>query len=178
MFLDVLFAIAMVFAFIKGYSKGLIVALFSVAGFIIALAAALKLSSVVANYAIQNLGYGAKWMPFISFILVMLVAMLIVRFIAKTVQRSFEHIMLGWLNRLGGILLFAFLYATLLSVVLFFLIHTKLVSDESAAASLTYPYLKMLGPVVIDGIGKVVPIFNNVFGDLKDFFGKVAEKAN
>ena len=48
MIIDLMAAIAVVFAIIKGYSKGLIVALFSVAGFIVGLAAALKLSSLVA----------------------------------------------------------------------------------------------------------------------------------
>lgn len=177
MFLDIVFAVAMVFAIFKGYSKGLIIALFSVAGFIIGLAAALKLSAVVASYGVQSLGYGAKWMPFLAFIVVMLLVMLLVRLIAKAVQRSFEHVMLGWANRIGGVLLFAFIYATILSVIIFFLRQTKIISDETAASSLTYPFLKMLGPIVIDGIGKVIPVFQNVFSDLKQFFGKVAGKA-
>ena len=48
MFIDTLFLLAMIAALFKGYTKGLVVAVFSFAAIIIGLAAALKLSSAVA----------------------------------------------------------------------------------------------------------------------------------
>lgn len=174
MMIDVIFAVAMVFAIFKGYSKGLIVALFSVAGFVIGLAAALKLSSVLAAYFAQNMGAdNARWLPFFSFIVIMLLVMFLVRMLAGFVQKTFEFAMLGWINRLGGILLYAFSYSVFLSVLLFYAKKMGLVSDTGASASVVYPYLKELGPKVMEWIGVVVPWFKNIFTDLKDFFGKV-----
>jgi len=49
MFVDVIFVILMVMALFKGYTRGLIVAVFSFGAFLIGLAAALKLSAVVAQ---------------------------------------------------------------------------------------------------------------------------------
>jgi membrane protein required for colicin V production len=48
MFIDAVFFILMALACYKGYSKGFIIAIFSVLGFIVGLAAALKLSTTVA----------------------------------------------------------------------------------------------------------------------------------
>jgi membrane protein required for colicin V production len=59
--IDIVFAILIIIACIKGYQKGLIIALFSIIAFILGLAAALKLSSVVTGWLGTNVHIGAKW---------------------------------------------------------------------------------------------------------------------
>jgi len=59
MLIDLIFALLLVMAIIKGYQKGFIVAFFSIIAFIIGLAAALKLSAVVAEYLIQSVNISA-----------------------------------------------------------------------------------------------------------------------
>ena len=54
MVIDLIFAILIVFAIIRGYQRGLIVGLFSLVAVIIGLAAALKLSAVVAARVRQS----------------------------------------------------------------------------------------------------------------------------
>jgi membrane protein required for colicin V production len=66
MFIDLLFLILVVVAIFKGYQKGFIVALFSVLAFIAGIAAAMKLSVVMAVYLGKNLHIGARWLPVIS----------------------------------------------------------------------------------------------------------------
>ena len=70
--IDIIFAIIIIIACIKGYQKGLIIAVFSIIAFIIGLAAALKLSAVVAGWLNGQANISAKWLPFISFALVFL----------------------------------------------------------------------------------------------------------
>ena len=70
MLIDLVFAVLVFFACIKGLRKGLIIALFSVVAFIVGLAAALKLSAVVANKLSENLEVSGKWLPVISFTVV------------------------------------------------------------------------------------------------------------
>ena len=50
MLLDIIFAALIVFAVLKGYQRGLIIGLFSLVAVIIGLAAAMKLSVVMADY--------------------------------------------------------------------------------------------------------------------------------
>ena len=68
MLIDFIFAALMVIACIKGYQRGLILAVFSIVAFIIGLAAALKLSTVVADWMKDSISVSAKWLPFISFV--------------------------------------------------------------------------------------------------------------
>ena len=88
---------------IKGYQRGLIVALFSVIAFIIGLAAAIKLSAVVAGYIGNAVKVSDKWLPIISFAVVFLVVVLLVRLGAKFIQKGALNLQcLGWLTGLAG----------------------------------------------------------------------------
>ncbi|RYF89068.1 MAG: CvpA family protein [Chitinophagaceae bacterium] len=176
MTIDIIFVILLLMAIFKGYSKGLIVALFSIIGFIAGLAAALKLSAYVSERLSTGLNTTGKWLPFVSFLLVFLVVVILVTLGARLLQKSIELIMLGWANRLGGILLYILLYSIFLSIFLFYAVQLHILSDASVAASVTYPYLKPIGPVVIDGLGSVIPIFKNMFAQLQEFFGQLPQK--
>ncbi len=178
MIIDIFFVLLLLMACFKGYSKGLIVALFSIIGFIAGLAAALKLSAYAAEKLSGSFNASGKWLPFVSFLLVFLAVVLLVNLGARLLQKSVEMIMLGWANRLGGILLFIILYSILLSIFLFYAVQLHFLSDEAIAASATYPYLKPIGPAVIDGLGSVIPIFKNMFTELQEFFGKLPEQTS
>ena len=107
MILDIIVAVILILAIIKGYRQGLIVALFSFIAFIIGIAAAMKLSVVVAGYIGKAVNVSDKWLPIISFAVVFLIVVLLVRLGAKFIQKTVELAMLGWVNRVGGILLYA-----------------------------------------------------------------------
>jgi membrane protein required for colicin V production len=177
MFIDIVFLLLMLLACVKGYSKGLIVALFSVVGFIAGLAAALKLSAYAAEKLSGTFNTSGKWLPVISFALVFLVVVVLVHLGAKLLQKSVEMVMLGWLNRIAGILLYALLYSILFSILLFYAVQLRIISAETIQLSKAYPYLQPLGPKVMDSLGTVIPVFKDMFAQLEEFFGKVPEAA-
>ena len=80
MLLDIIFAVLIVFAVLKGYQRGLIIGLFSLIAVIIGLAAAMKLSVVIADYLGKAVNISDKWMPVVSFAVVFLLVILLIRF--------------------------------------------------------------------------------------------------
>jgi membrane protein required for colicin V production len=166
----------MLAALIKGYRKGLIIALFSIIALVIGLAAALKLSVIIAEILGHHITIATKWLPFISFILVFILAVLLVNKAGKLIEKTVKMIMMGWINRLGGILLYMLLYTIIFSIFIFYAEKIHLFNTATQQASQTYPYLQPLGPKVIDSFGKIVPIFKNMFQELESFFGNVTEK--
>lgn len=177
MLIDVFFIAILVTAIFKGYSKGFIMAVFSTLSILIGLIAATKLSAVLANYLHKNAHIDMYWLPIISFTLVMIAVVLVVRLMAKFVQKTFEVAMLGWANRIAGIILFFLLYTTVLSVVIFFAEKIGFISAENVASSKTYSFIQPWGPFAIDAVGYIVPIFKNLFQQLSNFFDAVAAKA-
>ena len=174
--IDIIFAILIVIGCIKGYKKGFIIALFSIIAFIIGLAAALKLSVVVAGYFRHNTTISGKWLPFISFILVFVLVAFLVNLCGKFIEKTLQMTLLGFANRIGGVLLYMVLYTIIFSVFLFYFKKIHLLTPSLIQSSWSYSFIEPLGPKVIDGLGKIIPLFKDMFKELEDFFGALANK--
>ena len=177
MFLDLVFAVFLVIAVFKGYTKGMVVALFSIFAFIAGIAAAMKLSATVATYLEKNVNVSTQWLPVISFLVVFLGVVIIVRMGAKFIEKTMDLVLLGWLNRIGGIALYILLYSILVSVVVFYASQVKVISEETLASSAAWPFIQPLGPWAMGSLGKLVPFFKDMFGDLQNFFSHMEAKA-
>lgn len=176
MIIDIIFILCMVFAIFKGYRNGFIVAIFSFVAIVVGLAAAMKLSAYVAKQLGDHTSLSHAWLPFISFALVMIAVVILVRIGAATIQKMVEMIFLGWVNKLAGIALYAALYILVLSVLLFFTEKLHLFDAETIAASRVYSFIQPWGPKVMDGIGKLIPLFRDMFDSLSSFFEGVGSK--
>lgn len=172
--IDIIFAIIMVFALYRGYTRGLIVALFSLVAVILGLAAALKLSAVTALYVQQHWDMHSRWVPVLCFICLFLGVILLVRLGAGMLQKLVEMVMLGWLNKLGGILLYSVIFIIIYSVMLWMANQVYWLSPETKLQSVVYPYIENIGPWVLDHIGQVIPVFKNMFAQLQSFFETAA----
>lgn len=175
MLLDLLFAVIIVLAIFKGYQRGLVVGLFSLVAVIIGLAAAMKLSTVAAGYIGKAVKVSDQWMPVISFAVVFIIVVLLIRLGANAIEKTIEVAMLGWLNKIGGIILYAAIYITVFSVLLFYAEQMKLLQPETIQKSVTYSFIQPWGPKAINGIGAVIPLFKDMFGELEQFFDGVAK---
>lgn len=176
MLLDIIFAVIIVLAILKGYQKGLVVGLFSMVTVVIGLAAAMKLSTVVAGYIGKAVKVSDQWLPIISFAVVFFIVLLLIRLGARAIEKTVELAMLGWVNKLAGVIFFAAIYTTIFSVLLFYTEQMKLIQPETIRTSVTYSFVQPWGPKAINGFGTVIPIFKDMFEQLELFFDGVAQK--
>jgi membrane protein required for colicin V production len=174
MIIDFTFIVLMAMACYKGYSKGLIVAVFSLVAFIVGLAAAIKLSAMVAGWLGTQVSVSKQWLPLLSFALVFMLVSLLVRLGARFIEKTVQFAMLGWVNKIGGILFFAVLYTIILSIIIFYAQQVKILDAKAISASKFYSFLQPIAPKVINGIGSVIPIFKDLFEQLQEFFGGFA----
>lgn len=176
MLIDFTFAALLILAIIRGYQKGLIIAVFSIVAFIVGLAAALKLSAVVAEYLKESISMSAKWLPFIAFAIIFFSVVILVRFGAKLIEKALQAVLLGWVNRVGGILLYAALYFIIFSIFIFYAEKLQILQPSAIQASQTYPFIQPWGPKVMESFGKLLPVFKDMFTDLGDFFNSIPNK--
>jgi membrane protein required for colicin V production len=176
MLIDIIVFILLIMAVFKGLNKGLIVALFSFLAFIIGIAAALKLSTAMAAYIGDNVAVSQRWLPFVAFIMVFILVVLLVRLGAKLLQGAVQLVLLGWLNRIGGVVLYVLIYFFIFSIILFYATQLHLIRPATAQASVTYGFIQPFGPRVIELLGSVIPFFKNMFEELLHFFDAVAGK--
>lgn len=176
MLIDIIFAVFLLLALMRGYRQGLIIGLFSLLSIIVGLAAAMKLSTVVAGWLGDSVNVSKEWLPLISFILVFFVVLLLIRLGAKAIESAVEVVLLGWINKLAGILLYAVIGLLVFSVLLFYAEQMKLIQPATIRESVSYPLVQPWGPKVINGIGSVIPIFKDMFSELEEFFGNLSRK--
>lgn len=176
MVIDVLFIVFLLLAVFRGLRHGFIIAIVSLVAWIIGIAAAIKLSVVVAGYGKSHMHLPPRWLPVLAFLLVFIVVVLGLHAIAKLIEKAVDLAMMGWLNKVMGVLLYAFLYITTLSVLLFYAVQIHSISAQTLSASVTYPYISPWGRVTIDEFGKFVPWFKGMFTQLEDFFGQIRDR--
>jgi membrane protein required for colicin V production len=176
MLIDIFFLILMVMAIFKGISKGFIVAVFSLFAFIIGLAAAIKLSAVVAVRLQEKINLHGYWLPVLSFLIVFVAVVLLIRVGSILLKKAVNIVFLGWVDSLAGILLYAIMYTMAYSVILFFATRIHLISAETQTTSRTFGVIEPFGPTVMSWLGKVVPFFSHMFSDLSHFFGRISAK--
>jgi membrane protein required for colicin V production len=175
MVIDLLFVIILVLAAIKGYQRGLIIGFFSLVAIIIGLAAAMKLSAVVAIYIGNTVKVSERWLPIISFVVVFIIVVLLVRLGANFIEKIIEVASFGWLNRLGGVTLYAVIFTIVYSIILFYGEQMKIIQPTVIKNSATYSFIQPWAPKAINGLASIVPFFKDMFTDLQTFFGGVAD---
>jgi membrane protein required for colicin V production len=175
MVIDIILLVLLAIACFKGFSRGLIVAIFSFLAIIIGLAAAMKFSIVVSGWLQNSTHINKQWLPFISFLIVMVGVIFLVRWVANLLQKVVESVMLGWVNRIGGIIFYVVLFVTAYSIILFYAAKINLLKPEVINSSKTYNIIAPFGPKAINMLGSIIPIFKNLFTDLEEFFGSITK---
>ncbi len=175
MIIDLIFLFLMLSAAIKGFKNGLIGAAFSFAAFFIGLAAALKLSAIVAGYLQESFDKPAAWWPVVAFLLVFMVVGSLIRMAARVLEKALDFAMLGWVNTLGGFLIYAILYTLVFSVAIFYYDQIRHISEATKAESKVYAYIEPWGEWTMRSLGYIIPQFKDVFADMQEFFQRVGE---
>lgn len=178
MFIDFIAIGLLIVAIFKGFRNGLVVAIFSFLAFIIGLAAALKLSALVADYFGENTNISQRWLPVLAFAIVFFLVVFLVRLGAKAIEGGLKMAMLGWLNRLGGVIFYVLLYFFIFSIVLFYAVQLKIIKPEASQISVSFPIIYPLAPSVIEALGSILPFFKNMFAELENFFGSLSKKTS
>ena len=130
MLIDIVFLLFMVIAVYKGLRQGFIIAVVSGMAFVVGLAAAIKLSATVASWLKDSMNVTVRWLPVLAFIGVFLGVVLLVRWGGRLAEATVDMAMMGWLNKLAGVLLYAILYTIVFSVLLFYAVQVHVLRSE------------------------------------------------
>ena len=176
MALDVIGIILIILFFIRGYMKGFILAAFSVLAILLGILCALKLSQSFAAWMLAKGYVSSGWVQVVSYVLLFILVVLVVRMVGKLIEKAVEAVLLGFVNRVIGATLYAFLGAVLWSSLLWIGSHMHILTPEVIAASKTYALLSRLAPWFFEQAGKLIPYVKDTFTNLEHFFDSVNQK--
>jgi len=144
--IDIVILICFIPAIVRGIQKGFVEQAISLISIILGIWASFKFAEIVCAFLVPYLEIGEPIVHVISFVLIFLAVALILHFIEKLITKVIKLVMLGWLNKLLGVV-FAMLKALLVIGVLVMLFNTintngVLVSEEKLAESVLYEPIK------------------------------------
>lgn len=172
MAIDIIYLLFLGLFMIRGYNKGFVVALFSFVAIILGVMGALKLSGSVSRLLFRD----SQWAPFVTYMLIFILIVWLVRLGARLIEKSFEAVALGFINKLSGALLYGLIVSFVFSSLLWLLNQMGMIKPESQADSKVYALLEPFAPGLFSLIGKLFPFAQDIFRDLGHFFDDLNQK--
>jgi membrane protein required for colicin V production len=170
MWLDILTGTLLIVAILQGLRNGLIKAILSFFSFFIGLIVAYQLAGWVASVLKQYTKIESYWLPFISFIIVLLVVLFLIRWVSGLLQQTADLLMLGWLNKLLGIVLYGFIYFTIWSALVYFLQILGVLEAEKMKDAYSYSYLQKWWPYCMEKMSHWLPFIKTTIGTFSNPF--------
>ncbi len=157
--LDIVLLVCLIPAVIQGLRKGFIAQVVAIISLVLGGWLAYRFSSAVTEWLGQWISASGPALNIIAFILIFAIVVTLLFLLGKILEASIKIILLGWLNKLLGLVFSLFKYVLVIGllIILFDSINGKfgLVSDEFLDSSFLYsgirsiswsvfPYLKSL----------------------------------
>ena len=163
MWLDILTGTILIMAILQGYRNGFIKAVISFFSLMIGLILAFQFAGWLASFLKEHTNIASHWLPFLSFLLILILVLILLKFISGVLQQTAEWLLLGWVNKLFGIILYAFIYFTMLSAVIYFLQILRVVESTEMKDTYTYGYLQKWWPYCMEKAAIWIPSIKNTF---------------
>jgi uncharacterized membrane protein required for colicin V production len=173
MMIDLFFAIFAGYGFFLGFTKGIIRTVFTILSYLFGLLAAFKLSPAVTRFLETALSNENPLLFIAGFLIAFFGTMLLFRFISRALSQGLESANINIINQVAGGALLASIMTLLYSLVLWFLVESHIVKDESREASVTYPFLAEYPKVAWNLIEKLKPTLMEFWDNSVDFMDRV-----
>ncbi len=158
---------------IKGFFRGIIVEVMTLAGLLIAYVVAIREMSRLSDLIGRAIHLSPVISTVLSFTLIFVLVFLLIRWMASALRRFFQWSFMGWLDRAGGVAAGAFkgaFIASLLALAVSLVPFGEEVRSEQETSFFFKP-VRSVAPAVFNLIRKTFP-------KTKDFIAEVREGAS
>lgn len=159
-YIDIIIVIPLIFAGFKGFTRGLVIELASLAGLILGIYAAYHFSAIAMPFISKIVHAEPAYQRMAAFAVTFLVVLIAVHLIGKLIEKIVDLVALGFANKLAG-LAFGILKGALVISVILFVINTFASSwipkSNDTKESLLYNPVASLAPFLIGNIKQFKP---------------------
>ena len=150
--IDIIILVCFVPALIVGIKKGFMVQACSLLGIVASIWCAAKFAGIVGGYLSMHLDFSPVVINIIAFALILIIVSIVFSLLGKLLAKLMKVILLGWLDKLLGILLAALVTFCILGVIIFVFdsLDTQwhLVKSDILQTSVLYQKIKQITLVI------------------------------
>jgi membrane protein required for colicin V production len=149
-FIDIIILIFIVLSAIKGFAKGFVIGITSLAGLVLGILFSLKYAGSLALNLQSIFGNHSKFIYIAAYIICFALIVLFVHIIGKSIEKVIEIAALGFVNRLGGAFLGIVKVLFVFSAIFYLLKivdpESRIIKPETKQKSFFYQPLEYLLP--------------------------------
>ena len=161
---DIVLGILVLLGAVSGYREGFLMELIAVTAIILGVFCGFKLMGEGIILLHDKFNADESVLPYLSFILIFIIIVVLVRLLGKVVKNSIDKTFLGSVDQLMGGVLGAFKTLFLLSIVIWITDSLGISpKTEWTNGSWLYPFTALLAPRTADWIGGFIPVFKEIF---------------
>lgn len=143
--IDIILLVCLLPAFYFGIKNGLVRQIISVAVLYFGITLSLRFADLVSTWILKVVTLSDFWVKTISFILIFLVVAFLLNLIGKLIEKILKITLLGWLNRLLGVVITLAIFLVILSIIIHFIDAANnsfnFIAKDKIAESKLYPLL-------------------------------------
>jgi membrane protein required for colicin V production len=161
---DIVLIILLLLGAWSGYRKGFVMALFSLAAFILGIIGAFRLMGNGVAWLATKIDADPKLLPYLSFIILFILIVIAVRLLGSLLQASISKTLLGEADQILGAVLGILRYAFMISVLIwiFTSLHIHLPEDWRKNSFLL-PTIEKTAPFIAEKAGALFPSVEDLF---------------
>jgi membrane protein required for colicin V production len=150
--LDIILGIPLIWAAYKGFTKGFVIEIASLAGLILGIYLASHFSWFTADFLHDVFGWNGRYVAFVSFIITFAVVLISIHLLGKVIEKVVEMVALGFFNRIAGAVFSILKTAFVLSVILFLITSIdfgqRIITPKSKTESLLFKPVASVAPFI------------------------------
>ncbi len=177
MVLDILIILLIAFGFYSGYNKGIIKTLFSFVSIIISIAAAIKLSPVLADILVNTFSMKGNVALIVALILTFFLFLIFIRFIGNRIEALLSALQINFVNKLAGGVVMAIIYGIMVSMITGLVKDLEIVDQTVFTESATYPVIEPLSSQAMQIAQKIQPEMKKYWTNMLDGMDQLKEKS-
>ena len=117
-YIDIILLILLILAAVSGFKKGLVAEVASLAALILGIWGAIEFSYITSDFLVENFDLKTDYLNIISFVVTFVVIVILVHIVGNVVNKMLETVMLGFVNKLAGLVFGVLKSALILSILL------------------------------------------------------------
>jgi membrane protein required for colicin V production len=149
---DLVFAILLLWAAYRGFTKGFIVQLATLAALLLGILGAVLFSDFTSDLIIKKFEVSGQYLPVLSFAVTFIAIVIAVHLLAKMLNKLIDAIALGIVNRLLGVLFSILKTAFIVSIILVLINKAdnkfNFIPDDTKENSILYKPLSNFAPMI------------------------------
>jgi len=151
----------------KGFRKGLLAAILTLLGYIVALIIAVSLGDKLARFITKLSGTSGYGITIVSFLILFIGVILIVSQLIFWLNKGLDVVMLGLLNKLGGVIFYVALYSLILMILFYWISFLPLLIKEHFNHSFLFELLHDKLPRMVSFLGILWPPLKAALADME-----------